>query len=167
MSLTTLTTQNIKSTHRRKAMRPEAVDPGDMQEPAVQSAIEIITAYIPSEVIGLYVAGIGILEPEGDMKWLLFGFALFLIPIVIWLSLIIKRGQNSHFRLELPAKQFCAITSLAVLAFVAWAAALPRTPFETFSVNATRYGGFAVLVLAAILPRIGQLLGLRSPEGGA
>jgi hypothetical protein len=46
----------------------------------------------------------------------------------------------------------------AMVAFIAWAAALPGTPFLAFTARATAIGGWAVVILAIIMYKVADLL---------
>jgi hypothetical protein len=126
-----------------------------LRDSNVNGALDKIAAYIPSEVIGTYVAISGIVAPKSaDTKWIIFGLALLLIPMLTLLgnALAKKRG--------LPApggRATLIIILLAAIAFCAWAAALPDNPLVACWADATRYGGGAVIVLAVLLPRVAEL----------
>src|SRR5258708_6870057 len=100
------------------------------------AALEKITAYIPAEVIGIYVAAFGILTPGSSRtKWIIFGLCLLLIPFFMWLGFIEAR------RKKLPVPGLKALTILlfmAIAAYIIWTAALPATPFAAWDANATR-----------------------------
>jgi len=138
--------------------------PGDAAPPnQQQAALERITAYIPSEVIGIYVAVIGILAtPSAHGKWLIFGGCVLLIPFFMWLGY--KAAQRKN--LPVPSRRaFVLLLVLAVVAFVAWGAALPDTPFQVFTADATRFGGAAVIILGYLIPSIADAFDL-TPLGG-
>jgi len=61
----------------------------------VQGALSKLTAFVPSEVVGLYVAGLGTLTPETSFgKWCLFGFGILLIPAFMLVSYFIQKKQD-------------------------------------------------------------------------
>ena len=63
---------------------------------AVGSAIEKISAFIPSEVIGIYVAGCGVLSPQQNSeKWWIFAISTVLIPIFMLLDFTGQRKKRS------------------------------------------------------------------------
>ena len=122
------------------------------------SAIDQIVAFIPTEVIGIYIAGVGIVGPAGRAKWGLLLLSTALIPLFVWLSDRIARRSDP----SVP-KAYSRLTwvgLLATSAFLAWAAALPETPFLDLSDKATRIGSFAAVVLAALLPKVATALGI-------
>jgi hypothetical protein len=67
---------------------------GDGPTRSGSSAMHKITAFIPSEIIGIYVAGFGILSPETyRAKWWIFGICILLIPIIITLEYLLRKKQ--------------------------------------------------------------------------
>ena len=122
--------------------------------------MEKVTAFIPSEVIGAYVALSGLLAPlyksdEFKWKWVLFFICLGLIPIVMALSYALRRKDG------LPTPKLfinLVLLILALVAFIVWVAALPGTPFTVYSPNVTVFGGGAVIVLAILMYPIAKLL---------
>jgi len=126
--------------------------------PEVQSALDKIAAYIPSEVIGTYVAISGILLPtSANPKWIIFGIALLLIPLLTLVGNAIakKRGLTAP-----SGRATVWIIVLACVAFCAWALALPDNPLVDYYDDASRIGGVAVIVLAVLLPQVAELLGI-------
>jgi hypothetical protein len=118
--------------------------------------MEKISAFIPSEVLGIYVAGLGILSPESDTgKWWIFGICLTLVPVFMVLDYLERRKRSS---LKLGARIGVTLLIFATLAFVAWAAALPGTPFLSLSPRGTTIGGWAVVILAAFMYRMAAVL---------
>ena len=126
--------------------------------PTVQSAMEKVATFIPSEVIGLYVAGFGILSPEAESsKWWIFGICFALIPIIMLLNYAIQKKRS----VQTPKLWISLVLFVfAAVAFVAWAAALPDTPFLTFSPQATEYGGYTVMILAVVMYKAAEVLGV-------
>jgi hypothetical protein len=128
----------------------------------VDTAMEKIAAFIPSEVIAIYVAGFGILSPQSNSgKWSMFGVSLVLIPVFVLLNYLQQRkhaGTDQGARLKSLRRTSVIVTLFAIVAFVAWAAALPGTPFLSVTPRATAYGGFCVVILALIMYRLADLL---------
>jgi len=50
----------------------------------------------------------------------------------------------------------CDGVPFAVVAFTAWAAALPDSPFLGISADANRIGGFAVVALCLVMHRLAK-----------
>jgi hypothetical protein len=109
-------------------------------------------------VIGIYVAGFGILSPNSDGgKWWIFGVCFVLVPVFIALSYL-ERERRSNTKLS--SRSVSILLIFGLLAFVAWAAALPGTPFLTISPRATAIGGWSVIILAAVMYKVADLLGV-------
>jgi hypothetical protein len=147
--------RQAETTPTAKAATAQDGPAGGTGEQAVTTAMERIAAFIPSEAIAIYVSGLGILSPkEAFGKWVLFGFCAALVPVLIWLA--IRVGESKG--LPAPGLRITGWhATFGLLAFAAWSAALPSTPFGE---GATAYGGFAVIVLAVVLPQIAQILGV-------
>ena len=161
MAIVTMTQQALNAGRPAVAARGAALE--GASEPAqigqrVTSALDQMVAYVPSEVIGIYIAGVGIIGPSGRAKWGLLWLSLALIPLFIWLADRMERQSDAN-----APKAFAKLAwvcLLATFAFVAWSAALPETPFLDFSANATRLGSFAAMVLAALMPKIAAAVGI-------
>ena len=119
-----------------------------------------ITAFIPSEVVGIYIAVFGILAPaetDNVTKWWIFGIcAVLLIPFFIGMGYLAKKRKKE----PTPTRPVLLILlACAVVAFAAWACALPGTPFQqVFGGRATQIGGAAVIVLALVLYSVAEEL---------
>jgi hypothetical protein len=148
---------------QREANLVEGVEPSAGKAgPAVQGALDKIAAYIPSEVIGTYVAISGIISPQSALpKWIIFGLSLLLIPVLTLINdaLARRRGQT------LPSgRARLYVIRRAGVAYCAWAAALPGNPLVAYYADATRIGGAAVILLAAVLPPLAEFLEI-APKG--
>jgi len=113
--------------------------------PQQDDYLERVARFIPSEVLAVYVPVVAILDLRGDVgRWAVFGCALALIPLILWL--------RSSAEQPLGRERALAIWLIGTIAFVAWAAAIPSGPFQTFTEDATRFGGAAVIVVSVLLP---------------
>lgn len=145
------------------------------RNPDVQSAVERVTEWIPTETVGLYVALLGLLSPEGSKgRWVLFGagIALTIGFLLLNSALIHKRavakweeaenGEPRPPRIALWRQGVLLV--VCVVSFAAWACALPATPFLSLWSNATTIGGVAVLVLATATPKVAEICGVNMPN---
>ena len=116
------------------------------------STLGAIAAYIPTEVLTVYVAAVAALAGS-DVSVLWAAFWLFLIatPIVVWLTYAGKVRQATG---TLPASvsqwpkwEMAAAT----IAYVAWAFALPETPFAGLSFYSAAVGAVVVLVATTLI----------------
>jgi hypothetical protein len=164
MAIATMTRLALKSGRPAGAGAVEGsleavTDSAAGSEQQASSAIDQMVAYVPSEVIGIYIAGVGIIGPIGGAKWGLLSSCLALIPLFIWLSNRIERRANPNAP-KAPAK-LAWVCAFAVTAFLAWSAALPDTPFvEIFHEYATKIGSFSAIVLAALIPKLAAAVGI-------
>lgn len=128
-------------------------------------ALTRVAEFIPSEVVGVYVALWALIDPRSAAgKWTVFGVGLALVPVVFVLTYMVGRRRAAaagdgvpparSFRVSLPLLGF------GIVAFVAWAAALPGNPFTEFGDQALKFGGGATLVLGLVLPMAAEALGL-------
>jgi hypothetical protein len=129
---------------------------GDSTKKSIDSAMEKISSFIPSEVIGIYVAGFGIFSPESSAgKWWIFGICALLVPVFIALNYMQQRSPSD----DAPSARIALIILFfGLVAFIAWAAALPGTPFLSLTPIATAVGGWAVLILAGIMYKVADIL---------
>jgi hypothetical protein len=121
----------------------------------VDSALERITAFIPADVIGLYVSGIAIFSPLSAVgKWWIFFVCLAFIPVVMLISYLQRKKRG------LPTPQYKVLLLLLVFAgvgFATWAAAMPETPFLSLHTAANKIGGFLVIPLAFVMYGIADI----------
>jgi hypothetical protein len=144
------------------------------ETPTVKSAIETVTQWIPTEAVGIYIAAVGIFAPEHmSGRWLLFGlgFALVVLFTVINIAIVNKRGAAAWKAKgkvgsppELEGNRAFALFAISALSYVVWTCALPDTPFLDITGQATLIGGFAALVVAALVPKLAELLNLSPPN---
>src|SRR5262245_32554890 len=104
-------------------------------EDNIDTAIQTLITYIPTEIITVYLAALAAVRDSqrGSMtaEWIVFKCFLVATPIVVLLVYIGKviNGQNKFpwFR-EWPYWEMTAAT----VAFAAWAFALPDSPFQEY-----------------------------------
>lgn len=159
MSIATIIGLGIQ--RQREKTKPQGrATSGDVQAVGrtADSAMERVSAFIPSEIIGLYVAGLGIFSPETDTgKWQIFWICFALIPVIMVLNYLIQRKQSQGGLGLWPS---LVLFGFAIVAFVAWTAALPSTPFLSIFPDATTIGGWAVIILAVIMYKVAELMGI-------
>jgi hypothetical protein len=143
--------------------------------PDVKSAIERVTQWVPTEVVGIYVALLGLFAPASvDGRWELLGAGVILTVVFLLLNaaLVHKRGvkkwEDDGKQGERPPGlapwRLGVLLVLSLVAFLSWACALPATPFLDWWSDATTLGGAAVLILAPFLPEIAELAGVNMPK---
>jgi hypothetical protein len=137
---------------------PPAPAAGQTAKEVTDSAMQKVLTFVPAEIIGLYIAGVGVFAPKTDPgKWQIYGVCAGLILLLMVLDYFITRKKQQ----PVPNWwRFLILLVLAVVGFTTWAAALPNTPFLTVDDRVTLGAGFAAPILAIAMPRIAQLLDL-------
>jgi hypothetical protein len=133
----------------------------------ISTAMNVLFGYIPTEVVTLYVAIISALQPPTTTapdptsaidktwhspEWITFFLFVVFTPVAVWLAYAAKvRAANKPFPStfgSLPLWEMLA----ALIAFCAWAFALPESPFRDFkNWYSSGLGGIAVLVASTVL----------------
>jgi hypothetical protein len=145
----------------RQAARTKA-EAGDGKP--LDSALAKIAAYIPSEVIATYLAVLGIWQPDSKAeRWACFGVNSGLLAALCVLGWALQR-QAAPTPAKRPTLQHLFwVFIIAAVAFVTYAMAVPGSAFTSVWSDATKFGGIAALLLAAVLPSFGKLVGV-DPE---
>lgn len=165
------------STRQAYAVDAEAKSPEFQQAsatPAVESALESITQWIPTEVVAIYVALLGIFAPdESSVKWAIFGVGAVSVLgfVLLNAALVNKKGAEAWAREDRPGtapklagRRLALLFVVAMVAYVVWAFALPDTPFLDLTDEATRIGGALVIIVSLAMPKISELLDLKVPS---
>lgn len=121
----------------------------------VQTALEAIASYIPSEALALHVAVLGIFAPSADGRW---------AALAVGLGSVVLFYLLGFFDREKPGKiqtQFWVLLALALLSFTTYAAALPGTPFGDVHPDASKVAGAVAIGLSLALPRLARIFKLR------
>jgi len=121
----------------------------------ITNAIHVIAAYIPTEIITVYVAVLGSITHSGDMtsssECLAFYSFLFATPLVAWVVFAAKvktSGKTLPWRYsQLPVWEMSAAT----IAYFAWALALPTNPFVHSNWYSSSLAGIIVLITSTVL----------------
>jgi hypothetical protein len=149
-------------TASRNAMRSDNAD--NMADQTRGTALAQITTYIPSDVLAIYVAVLGIMTPSSDrVRWTVFAVGAALCVCVPFLSLWAAVRSSPGQPHPRWAKQ-AGVAALAVVAFTAYAMAVPDTIFTTALEDANRIGAAGALVLSLLLPLLATGLRLTPRE---
>ena len=143
-----------------------AVDEKGQKTPQdkVTQALEIVMAYIPTEILTLYVATIAALQSDAGATvtpWIAFTAFLIATPVVVWLIYAAKFKARINKLPWKPADWPKWEIISAIIAYLAWAYALPGTPFREFDWYSSSVAGITVMTTAALL---GLLTPLVHPE---
>jgi hypothetical protein len=117
-----------------------------------------LIAYIPADIVAGYVAVFALVDgsdPDFSQEWITFAVFLALTPIVlvaVFLRETRRKGQRGLGLRDWPWLDI----AIAMIAFVAWAFALPDTPFRDLA-DITGFWQMLVLVATTlVLAAIGQ-----------
>jgi len=122
----------------------------------IETALNVLFGYIPTEVITLYVAVLAAIGTEGAVtrsEWITFFVFLAATPLVVWLVYGAKL-KNANLPLPLPFKAWPVWEMFAAtVAYTAWAFALPQSPFQDFEKSwySPALAGVVVLITSAVL----------------
>jgi hypothetical protein len=126
----------------------------------VDTTVNVLFGYIPTEVLTLYVAVRAAIQEAGivtSSDWLAFWIFLFATPVIQWL-LVGTKLKTLQKRLPLkfsawPVWEMFAATA----AFMAWAFALPDSPFTQYDWYSSALSSLAVLVASTLLGLLAPL----------
>jgi hypothetical protein len=164
---------------RRRDVAPEDKAPGSVEEIAAAkgdpagvatgstAALSAIAAYIPTEVLTVYVAVVAALEPAkgqaavaagANGAWISFLLFLIATPVVVWL-VYAGKVRKAGKRLPTSVKRWPRWEMFAATAaFTAWAFALPETPFTSLAWYSSAIAAVLVLVVTTALGLVAPLV---------
>lgn len=120
----------------------------------IETALNVLFGYIPTEIITLYVAVLGAVGTEGAVtqsEWNAFWIFILATPVVVWLVYGAKlKNADIPVPLNFGAWPVWEM-SAATLSFAAWAFALPQSPFNAFHWYSSALSGVVVLIASAVL----------------
>jgi hypothetical protein len=133
------------------------------------SAISSITTYIPTEILTLYVAVLGALQgaaqggvadrPATRAEWIAFFFFLGATPVFVWLLYAAKVKNASKLVPLAPRKWPLWEMVAATIGYMAWAFALPNSPFRDFA----QFGWYSQALAGVMVLVVSTTLGLIAP----
>jgi hypothetical protein len=145
-------------------LQPKGLN-GDKDEPdsTLTTALERLTAFIPTEVVAGWAAAVGMLTPQDPRGyWAIFAGALAFLVVLVLLETGIRDKESA---VPTAPRRKALLVLVALVAFTVWAFASPGSPAAAqWGTAATRYFGVVAIAVSAILFRIGQLLGLAPLE---
>jgi len=121
---------------KRRGPAKQTTTSADAANPALVAAAEVVTRYIPTEIVGAYVAVATLMVTPGGSRtgqWTVFYIFLAMTPVTVWLFTA-SRARAASKPLPLrPALWPVFELVVASVSFVLWGFTLPATPFEDFS----------------------------------
>ena len=151
---------NLDEIARASATPPTTV-PAPVGQPSqpkgnIETALNVLFGYIPTEIITLYVAVLAAIGTEGAVtraEWISFFVFLAATPLVVWLVYGAKL-KNANLPLPTPFGAWPVWEMFAAtVAYTAWAFALPQSPFQEFEKSwySPALAGVVVLITSAVL----------------
>ena len=139
---------------RVSAPRAAAAEPAGPTTATVDTALNVLFGYIPTEVITLYVAVLATIQ-TGDTvtsaHWIAFWSFMVATPVVVWLVYGAKiKALEKPLPLRFGAWPLWEMFA-ATFAFSAWTLALPKSPFAEYPWYSSALSGVAVLVASTVL----------------
>lgn len=135
----------------------------DKPKRSVSDALAIVVAYVPTEIIAIYTLLIATLGDTGSVAaaplplWSFWAFVT-ATPLFVWLLYAVRcveeRKPIPWSWADLPRWE--AIS--AAIAFTAWSATLPRSPFREFAWYDSGVAAIVLVVVSIVLPLIGTLV---------
>jgi hypothetical protein len=132
---------------------------GEAQATGANTALQTLTTYIPTEVLTLYVSALAVLKTDQEQgRWIPFWCFLAATPILVWIAFATKVKMAKRPIPASPSKwplwEMCA----GAIAYIAWAFALPNTPFAQLPWYSAGLAGFLVLVVSTGLGVLAPLM---------
>jgi hypothetical protein len=165
MSLVALANHHLAVRRQRSqedgAVRAASAPPPKPDDPAafnskVSSALEMLSRYIPTEVVALYLAALGIAPAAGWKTAPLYWIGVAANPIVLLLVYLsnARKGRKPFP----PVGQWPWWKAFAAtVAFAIWALAIPSAPYIT-PPTGTLIVGFAAVAASYALSLLGNII---------
>ena len=142
----------------------------------VNTALSAVATFIPSEVLALYMALLGLVIGTSEArqygtKWSLFALGILLCLFAVFDGYMTARKAHADDAEANPppdTSRFVKIAVFAVVAFTIYAMAIPDTPFEQLAgrlnLNLNLVGGVLALLAAFVLPTVASWLGVPAAD---
>lgn len=129
------------------------VIPDDSSKTNIDTALAVLFAYIPTEIITLYIAFISTVDSTvSRTNWITFGIFLFFTPIVVWLVYAAKYKKDNNNKLPISYRSLPLWEMFASsISFIAWAFALPMSVFNNFDWYSQSVAGLGILITSTVL----------------
>jgi hypothetical protein len=138
---------------------PTAAPPAN----ATATALNVLFGYIPTEVLTVYLAFVAAIQQTSDAptyqrtSWIMFYIFLAATPVVVWVVFAGKlHGAGKPVPVD-PALWPLWEMTAGTIAYVAWAFALPNSPFKVLKGYNAAFASIAVLAASTLLGLLAQL----------
>jgi RsiW-degrading membrane proteinase PrsW (M82 family) len=121
------------------------------------TAVEVVTRYVPTEIVTAYVAvATLVIRPGGPRtaQWVVFYVFFVLTPVMVWLFSATRARSAGEPLPWHPGRWPVFELVIATVSFVLWAFALPSTPFEDFTWYQAVYGAAALIIGSLLIGAI-------------
>ena len=143
--------------NRSAPATPTRAAPGGDANKTIAAALDVLSKYIPSEVVAIYIFGLSILgviarELEGVPVWnWLFGLSIALVVFFVIINWLVLKKENAET--QFPRWPLAA----ALISFIVWSFAIPGNPM--IDTDGTKMlAGFAAVVSSYVLAAIEKVL---------
>jgi len=132
--------------------------------PSAEDVITQLTRYIPTELVAVYTAVVGLLpkiesapavcEAHYGVRWIALALFAALTPMTVLILYLIKRRSSGSGGPLVPWFEMIS----AVVAFAAWAILLPLAPVYSWCSWQPQYGLIIGLIVLFLIGLIGRLV---------
>ena len=146
------------------AVSPDKAPATQQKANTVSTTFNVLFGYIPTEVVTLYVAVSAGLQPANQAEaaarqalWIAFGCFLAATPLAVWVVYATKlKGAKKPLPAAYSTWPVWEMIA-AMLAFSAWAFALPNSPFREAPWYSPALASIVVLLAATALGAVAPL----------
>ena len=115
----------------------------------VTTALERLTGFVPTDVVAVWGAAVGLLAPERAILYLA---ALVFLTVLLLIEMSV---QDKGAGIKTDGRPKLLMIMIAVLAFTVWAFATPGSPVAAqWGAHTMRYFGVLAIAVSAVLFRL-------------
>lgn len=141
---------------------------GDSVQPdsTLQSSLRLITAYLPSEAIAVYILLLGLLNPVGDTvadDVTIIRLVVFVIGVLVAFALSFITFQGGGLTRREQQRRQIVVGALAAISFSVFAAAMPSFFFRAtiVSIGFSQWAAIVAVIVVVLMPTIARVLRVR------
>lgn len=159
---------SVSSMLRAKAIASRAPAEANPDR-TITDALALVASYVPTEVIAVYTLALGLTAGGADQaavpidRWYFLAFLLG-TPLFVWLVAAVRAREGGEAIPWSPRAWPLWEMSSAVIALLAWSAALPRSMFLHYRWYSASAAVLVMVVVSVILPLVGRLVHAQPPE---
>jgi hypothetical protein len=160
---------DVGTTSRPPRTRGDVVDASKgatTEDSTLASAVKLLTTYIPTDVLSLYIAGYGValaIQAEWErtrpndggpllsFEWWNFWLFLVLTPVITWVVFATKlKADGKSLPLAFRCWPLWEMIAGAI-AYTAWTIAIPESPFDGYFWHIDAATGFVAVFISFML----------------